>query len=56
MFSVLAFCDLNGMCNLYSAGSLDLILEFCNDYWTGSQINEFTKAQKYDEFMTFAIL
>ena len=47
MFSVVASNTLNGMKNLYSQGSPDLTLDFCNNFWNGKQVCELTKNQRY---------
>lgn len=43
MFSVVVNCNSNGINNIYSQGSPDLILDFCTDYWNGKKLCRLTK-------------
>ncbi len=36
------------MKNLYSQGSPDLILDFCDNHWNGKQVDALTKNQKFE--------
>jgi len=46
MFSIVAAYNLNGLKNLYSQGSPDLILDFCTSFWNGKQVCELSKNQR----------
>ncbi len=36
----------SNMRNVYSQGSPDLILDFCNDFWNGSEVAKLNKSQR----------
>jgi hypothetical protein len=44
--SVIANFKLNDIKNIYSQGSPDLILDFCNDFWNGTEVCKFNKNQR----------
>ncbi|CAF0705126.1 unnamed protein product [Brachionus calyciflorus] len=46
IFSAVAYSELNGINNIYSQGSPDLILDFCSDYWNGKEVRELNKTQR----------
>lgn len=44
--SVIANFKLNNITNIYSQGSPDLILDFCTDYWNGTEVCKLNKNQR----------
>ena len=46
LYSVVANCSLNGIKNLYSQGSPDLVLDLCSDYWNGRNVLPLSRNQR----------